>query len=326
MTPGAPSNRIALVACYLGPLPRYFRYFCDSAALNADVDFLVFSDQDPPTWLPGNVSLIPFSLQQFNELASAKLGMDIRITHPYKLCDFKPAYGVIFEDNLASHDFWGMCDLDVIWGRIRHFVTEEVLNNCDVIAAKHTHTPGHFTLFRNRGMARDLFRQTEDYRTVFADVQRTYCYDETCTRWNQFYKLADLQQKGTIASIFEIALAMQEAGHLRLCLEYWVREHPAVFDYDYGDGVFTDHTDKREFMYFHLVHVKSQERFHIPHMERLPRQFRVLPDGLVPSGLGFWCKHALWRVGRSSHGTSHVIRAVCKRISSLVGGKWVRSA
>lgn len=63
--------------------------------------------------------------------------MPVAIPNSYKLCDFKPTYGLIFSEYIAKYDFWGMGDIDVIYGNIRDFITEDVLNNNDIITVKH---------------------------------------------------------------------------------------------------------------------------------------------------------------------------------------------
>ena len=52
---------------------------------------------------------------------------EIVLNEPYDLCDFKVAYGEIFQEYLEPYDFWGFCDCDLIYGDIRHFLTEELL-------------------------------------------------------------------------------------------------------------------------------------------------------------------------------------------------------
>jgi hypothetical protein len=44
---------------------------------------------------------------------------EISLERPYKLCDFRPAFGEIFAEELAGFDFWGHSDLDLIFGQIR---------------------------------------------------------------------------------------------------------------------------------------------------------------------------------------------------------------
>ena len=45
---------------------------------------------------------------------------------------------------VKKYDFWGYCDLDLIFGDIRKFVNEEVLNTYEKI-----YNRGHLTLFKN---------------------------------------------------------------------------------------------------------------------------------------------------------------------------------
>ena len=45
--------------------------------------------------------------------------MQVTLDRPYKLCDFKPAYGFIFGEYLKEYDYWGHCDIDIVWGDLR---------------------------------------------------------------------------------------------------------------------------------------------------------------------------------------------------------------
>ena len=101
--------------------------------------------------------------------------MDIEIKRPYKLCDFRPAYGLIFEEYLKNYDFWGHCDIDQIFGNIKNFVTEEVLNKYDKINKN-----GHFVLYRNTLRMNNLFKEKGslfDYVDVFKSNEN-FAFDE----------------------------------------------------------------------------------------------------------------------------------------------------
>lgn len=63
---------------------------------------------------------------------------------PYKLCDYRPMYGLIFEDYLNGYQYWGHCDNDLIFGCITNFVSDEQLERYDRIF-----TRGHLTIYRN---------------------------------------------------------------------------------------------------------------------------------------------------------------------------------
>jgi len=52
---------------------------------------------------------------------------------------------------------------------IRAFMTDELLNEYDVISARHDYLTGCFALYRNQPYFRELFKQSKDYRKVFTD-------------------------------------------------------------------------------------------------------------------------------------------------------------
>lgn len=68
----------------------------------------------------------------------------LSLEKPYKLCDYRKLYGAIFQDYLGNYEFWGYCDIDVIFGDLDSFISDEVLSIFDKIG-----TRGHLTLYRN---------------------------------------------------------------------------------------------------------------------------------------------------------------------------------
>ncbi|WP_068816599.1 DUF6625 family protein [Phormidesmis priestleyi] len=308
-------NKIALVNCYMGTLPNYFQLFLDSAVRNPDIDFYIFNDETEKINVSHNVKIIPLSLGEFNKLASSKLELSIGVTHNhgYKLCDLKPAYGVIFEDYLRGYDFWGYCDIDIIWGKVTNFVTPEVLSSHDVITVEKTHLAGHFTLFRNSGITIDLFRQTEDYKKVFADINRAYWFDESCKRFGRYYPIQELIDSAQTVSMYDIVMELSQKKQLRLFMKYVIREYPDPFRFVYrngiledsnvylgldenGHGYFKELDTKEQFMYFHLYHVKSDWRFYISQLDRLPSEFHVTSAGIIPGAPNDLISVNKWRI------------------------------
>jgi len=168
-------HRILFIIAYIGKFPWYFSYFLHSCRYNLTVDFLIFTDNDDPNLdLPVNVKIIPYSIEQFKTDAAKVLGFEVAIESGYKLCDFKPAYGTIFADYVKDYDFWGYCDIDVIFGNIRAFMTDELLNTHDVISARHDYLSGCFALYRNQLYFSELFKQSKSYRKVFTNPRNFY--------------------------------------------------------------------------------------------------------------------------------------------------------
>ena len=110
---------IAFLICWQGNYPWYFPYFLHSCRYNPDIDFLIFtSNEDAKLDLPANAKIIPCSIAQFKAAAAKALGFKVAAESGYKLYEFKPAYGFIFFDYIKDYDFWGYCDVDVIFGNI----------------------------------------------------------------------------------------------------------------------------------------------------------------------------------------------------------------
>lgn len=137
-------KRIAIIICWFGPLPDMFPLWCKSCAANPSVDWLLFTDQDPAQ-VPDNVHVHRTAFAELGVLARRKLDFpDLSLETPYKLCDYKVMYGVIFEDWLKEYDFWGYCDLDMVFGDLRGFFTDEMLDRYDKLLSC-----GHLSLYRN---------------------------------------------------------------------------------------------------------------------------------------------------------------------------------
>ena len=90
--------KIAIIMPYFGKWPKWMSFFLKSCETNKDFNWILYTDCGKPEFLPDNVKIIDATLEGFNDLASTKLGMEIQIKSSYKLCELKPAYGIIFSD------------------------------------------------------------------------------------------------------------------------------------------------------------------------------------------------------------------------------------
>jgi len=160
---------IALITCWYGPYPWYFSYFIRSCKNNPTVDFIIVTEnQELIPDKPDNVKIIYKPFDELKTDFSERLGFPVNLEFPYKLCDFKPAYGYLLPEVIANYDFWGMGDIDIIYGDIRAFVTDEILDTYDVINSRHDFITGSFCLFRNNEFINTLFKQSKDYKSIFS--------------------------------------------------------------------------------------------------------------------------------------------------------------
>ena len=169
--------KICLINVYIGKLPNYFQLWLDSCRYNPSIDFLLFTDDKTKYDYPENVKVKYISFQEIKTYIQNKFDFAISLDASYKFCDYKPAYGYIFSDYLKQYDFWGHCDIDLIFGNIRKFLNEIDLNNYDKIFKC-----GHFTLYKNNEKMINSFKEMiVDGKPMYLNVYSTkdsFFFDE----------------------------------------------------------------------------------------------------------------------------------------------------
>ena len=170
-------SAITFVNIHLGPLPPWFFLHLLTCRSNPDIKFVYVLDNPAPDNAPSNVQFITMSVEELQLLATEKLGSTVQVDIPYKLCDLKPALGLILSEYLTDADFWVSADLDVFYGNIRKFLSEELLAEADVFHSL-TYACGHFTMFRNNEYCNSLFMKTDAWKQIFADGKQHYRFDE----------------------------------------------------------------------------------------------------------------------------------------------------
>lgn len=79
---------IAIITCWYGDYPWYLPYFIKSCAFNPFIDFIIITDNENEiNNKPENVKVIFKTINDIKVLSSEKLGFEVNIDYPYKLCD-----------------------------------------------------------------------------------------------------------------------------------------------------------------------------------------------------------------------------------------------
>jgi hypothetical protein len=161
---------LAFLTCWFGYYPWYFPYFIHSCSYNPEVDFIIITNnKELIPKKPPNVKIVHKTLEETKMIASRRLGFSVSIDYPYKMCEFKPAYGFLFPEIIKDYEFWGSGDIDIIFGNIRDFLTAEILDMYDFISLRHDYTTGCFALYRNTEQMNTFFMRSKDFRQVFSD-------------------------------------------------------------------------------------------------------------------------------------------------------------
>jgi len=271
------NNSIALINCYFGKLPWYFSYFVHSCQYNPTIDFFVITDDT--TWndeLPANVKLLYSTLGDVSELATRRLGFDVKIANCYKLCDFKPAYGFIFADLVKPYNFWGHCDIDVIFGDIRGFMTDELLDNYELISVRPDWIPGCFLLYKNNVKMNTLFQQSRDYKKVFTS-DKHYCFDETNFAHNEFEAGKMYNEITTeVESMMHVVQRLEVQNYIKPFFDLFIIEggRPGKLRWEEGKMIYKN---RFEVMLYHLIRFKEHytPKSKINH---IPGSFTISPN------------------------------------------------
>jgi len=217
-------KRIIVLFPYFGTLPPQYSAWRASAIDNADIDFMFFTDCDVEP--AQNIIVHKMQFEDFCQMCQKPFDFPIVLDRPYKICDYRPAFAYILEDYIRGYDFWGWGDLDVVYGDIRHFITEDVLSNYKMISGW-----GHFTLYHNDEDTNTYFMKEIDgyqsFKNVFT-VSNTCFFDEYehkgfGDKWRE-QRTADCW----LEWYFDIVSTPKRAYHLRSYNRGW---EPVLFEH-----------------------------------------------------------------------------------------------
>ncbi len=170
-------NKVCFVIPYFGKLPTWFQIYLNTCKTNEEFDWLLFTNDKTNYNYPKNVKVNYIEFLELKELIQNKYDFQISLERPYKLCDFKAAYGDIFDEFLKDYDFWGHCDIDLLWGKIADFYNDDLFNKYD-----HLGIWGHCQIFRNNKFINTIYKIIDNelecnYKEVFTN-DKSYGFDE----------------------------------------------------------------------------------------------------------------------------------------------------
>lgn len=134
----------ALMLCpWFGPLPEWWGLYAENIGrLAPDYEWLVDTD-----------------LVRFKRRCQNVLGVEFPgVEGGSKIHDWRPALGLLYEDELRGYDFWGHTDFDCVYGRIDRWLTPGVLDSLDIHSNHGDYICGPWTLYRNTPITRHAFK------------------------------------------------------------------------------------------------------------------------------------------------------------------------
>ena len=172
-------KKCVFIIPYFGKFKNYFPVFLDSCSHNCSYDWIIFTDNDDVYNYPKNVRKIRMTFDKFRQIIQEKFSFEINLETPYKLCDYKPAYGYVFEEMIKQYDYWGYCDCDLVFGSMERFLSNVLEAGYDKVFAG-----GHCTIYKNSFENNRRFMKAnslygELYKQAYTN-SRIFAFDEMC--------------------------------------------------------------------------------------------------------------------------------------------------
>jgi hypothetical protein len=208
------------------------------------------------------------SQADFVALVHHKIGLRLRIGNGVKICDIRPAFGKIFEDYLKDYPFWGYGDIDVLYGCIDHFMTEDLLSTYDFISTSREVLAGHFTLCRNTPKINSLYQRIKGFNKL-AQWYWPLQVDES------FFSnlVKNLNKNG------EIKCFMKDM------IQHDIHKPPVMakdWSITWNKGHMVDTLTQKELMYFHFMLSKESADFVFPAYQEGMQSFCLSGQRITP--------------------------------------------
>ncbi len=296
------TKSIVKIVPYFGRWPEWINFYIESIKANPSVDWIIYTDCPDPQNRADNLTLKQMSFSDYKALVSDRLGIDFHPDNPYKLCDLKPMLGMLHEQDIAAYDYYAYGDIDVIYGNIRKFYTDELLSRYEMITTHFEWVAGHFTLFRNTDKMRNAFTRIPQWREKVANPEYLSVDEKGMTDLflgNRLKKRQTLRRRlKRFLNPYQRNALFNETHASILAPRPWhdgSRDHPQVWYW--RDGKLTNARDgERQFLYLHFMNFKSNRYLPEPYnhepsawmkldsiigMEQsdLSRGFQISPQG-----------------------------------------------
>lgn len=246
---------VAIIIPYFGKLPSNLITFLNSCRINKRIDWFIFTDQSLADFsIPKNVHIIQKTFNAIKKEVKEVVDFDeLVLDKPYKLCDYKPAYGLIFRKYILGFKYWGYSDLDVVYGNLWKFIKNGIVNGYDRIG-----TLGHLSLFKNEREVNNRYKlpvikngeETYLYRWAFSTSKACH-FDET---WGiniiyNHYGFSTYKNKDLVNEAFpeNMDLSSIDRRYFRLPQIYIYSKGQCLFFYREKGEIY-----KSEFGYFHF--------------------------------------------------------------------------
>ncbi|MEY3499836.1 MAG: hypothetical protein RL308_1505 [Bacteroidota bacterium] len=268
-------KKIGLLIPYFGKWPEWIDLFIDSVERNSTIDFHFLTDCDTSVSNGPNIHFHSMTFADYVKNAEEKIGIPINVPNPYKICDLRPMFGLIHYELIKNYDLFGWTDVDLLFGDIRSFYTNELLKNYEVFSTHSTRISGHLALIKNTEENRNKYLSIYKWQEALQNP-RFVGIDEhgltnafTMTLFDKVNEKFKLNINNPITRYFKNKklrkLYMKEQYTTPFLSLKWLdgslnSAQPTTWFYH--QGKVTNDRDQKSFIYIHFMNFKSSQWRH----------------------------------------------------------------
>lgn len=278
-------KKIVVLIDYFGTWPKWMPVFLASCRFNSSINWVIRTDCEALKDVPDNVKIVQMRFDDYVSMVSHRLGVNFNPANAYKICDLKPMLAELSVESVEGFDYFGFGDLDVIYGDIRKFCTDEVLE-CDVISTHRSMISGHFALFKNNELLRTAYARVSGWQN--------YIEEPVCTRFDEdiysclFMRPEDFVNKKYPPNLLQ---GLDKCERLPGVRTHFVEQYTTVFHpmvwhdgeaehpevWYWSEGRIYNERNSRDYIYLHLMNFQSM-RWVNPSLRQSRRSWCENPD------------------------------------------------
>lgn len=261
---------ICIILIYYGKFNSWFDLWLRSVKNNLTIDFIIVTDIEIKFKVSSNIKIYNISFHKLKQKIQNVFDKKICLNKYYKLCDFRPFYGKIFEDLLYEYDFWGYCDCDLIFGDIRKFITNSLLEKYDKLLDR-----GHLTLFKNKDLVNISPYKIRENKISYIDVVNTPYnahFDESPT--------LDYIMKSQDISCYYNRNIIGDINYNKFKFELFGASSKSVY-FSWENGKVFVHSLKKDAPKKELLYVHLQKRLMVNKLKKSDYNYYIIPNYFI---------------------------------------------
>jgi len=266
-------KKTLLIIPYFGKLPEYLNLYFKGCEKNTWLHVLIITDDEIPDSKPTNVYFQQESLINFSKkIADIHKLKNYQLPNAYKLCDWRPSYGLIFHEEIKNYDYWAYGDLDVLYGDMQSYILNKHELDVDFISFRYEYLSGSLTIIKNNIFNNNLFLKIKNYLPE-ARKASYQALDEIKNRWDVMRSSLNDNQ-----SFSEVVYNSHLKGEIKVSLENSICENL----HERGYLIYVNNKlilDNKEVMYFHFICNKGNYYFKFPNWKSVPSEFLIIDTG-----------------------------------------------